>query len=163
MKTTALLGIAITIFFSTAILTPVNAETPESETKTVPAGEAKTPKSAMPGQPMIIGNPMMMGNPMMGGKHMETEGSKTADMIMRYVMGKEIIATSDGGIVVAIGNKLYKYDSSMNLEKQVEIPIDMEGLNKMTINIKNFGMMEEKKKKEEDSTSKSAEELKPKN
>jgi hypothetical protein len=156
MKKTALFVIAMTFIFSTAMINSAKAETQGSEIKTAPTGETKVGKPVMTGQPMVIGNPMM------GGKHMDTEGSKAADMLMRYVMGKQIVATSDGGIVIAIGNKLYKYDSSLNFQKEVDIPLDLEGLKKMTMDIKDFGMMEDKKKKENDSTSKGTDETKKK-
>ena len=42
--------------------------------------------------------------------------------------GKELLATQDGGVVLMIGNKLIKYDASMNLVKEVEIKIDMEAM-----------------------------------
>jgi hypothetical protein len=64
--------------------------------------------------------------------------------------------------VVAIGNRLYKYDSNLNLQKDVEIPIDMEDLNKITMNIKDFGLAADKKKKEEESKSKGDDETKKK-
>jgi hypothetical protein len=163
MKKTTLWIIVMAFIFSAAIIGTAKAEPQESESKTAPTSEVKGAKPVMPGQPMMIGNPMMMGgNPMMGGKHTETEGSRIADMLMRYVMGKQIIATSDGGVVVAIGNRLYKYDSNLNLQKDVEIPIDMEDLNKMTMNIKDFGLAADKKKKEEESKSKGDDETKKK-
>jgi hypothetical protein len=162
MKKTELLVIVTVFIISITIFDFAKAENQEGETKPAPKGEMMGGKPVMPGQPMIIGNPMMAGNPMMGSKYMDTEGSKAADTIFRCVMGKQIIATSDGGIVVAIGNKLYKYDSSLNLQKEAEIPVDMEGLKKMTMSIKDFGIMEDKKKKEGVSKSKGADESKSK-
>ncbi len=44
--------------------------------------------------------------------------------------GKELLATQDGGVALMIGNKLIKYDASMNLVKEVEIKIDMEAMQK---------------------------------
>jgi hypothetical protein len=161
MKKTTLWISVMTLILFTAMISPTKAETQESETKTAPTSEVKGSKPVMPGQSMVIGNPFMAGNPMMGGK-MDAEVSRTADTIMRYVMGKQIIATSDGGVVIAIGNRLYKYDSNLNLQKEAEIPIDMEGLNKMTMNIKDFGLAADKKKKEEESKSKGSDETKKK-
>jgi len=42
--------------------------------------------------------------------------------------GKKLVATQDGGAILMIGNKLIKYDASMNLVKEVEIKIDMEAM-----------------------------------
>jgi len=49
----------------------------------------------------------------------------------RMMMHKCVVATSDGGIVVMIGNKLTKYDKNLNLVKEAEIKIDMEAMKKM--------------------------------
>jgi hypothetical protein len=45
-------------------------------------------------------------------------------------MGKEMVATSDGGIIVLVGNKLYKYDKDLNLKKEVELKIDKQMMEK---------------------------------
>lgn len=45
-------------------------------------------------------------------------------------MGKQMVATSDGGVVVLSGNKLYKYDKELNLKKEVEIKKDKEMMGK---------------------------------
>ena len=52
--------------------------------------------------------------------------------------GKELVATQDGGVVLMMCNKLIKYDSAMNLVKEVEVKIDMDAMK---------NMMEEMKKK----------------
>jgi len=60
----------------------------------------------------------------------ETEGTKDPMksmhcMMMKKMMGKEIVATQDGGVIVLVGHKLMKYDKDLNLLKEVEIEIDM--------------------------------------
>ena len=68
-------------------------------------------------------------------------------MEMGSMMGKKVIATSDGGIVVMICNKLYKYDKDLNLKKEVEVPLDIDHMKKMRMKMKEMGMMEEMQKK----------------
>ena len=60
---------------------------------------------------------------MMGGKMMGMMG-------MGSMMQKQIVATGDGGIIVAVGNKLIKYDKDLNVVKEVELKMDMEGMHK---------------------------------
>ena len=72
----------------------------------------------------------MMGKGMMGG------------MMMKSMMEKTIVATSDGGIIVSAGNKLTKYDKDLNVVKEVEIKMDMEGMHKQMMDMmKNCPMM----------------------
>lgn len=52
-------------------------------------------------------------------------------MMMRGMHSKSMVASSDGGIIVMSGNKLLKYDKDLNLVKEVEIKVDMEGMQKM--------------------------------
>ncbi len=49
----------------------------------------------------------------------------------KMMMGKSVVATSDGGVVVLMGNKLQKYDKNLELKKEVEIKVDMESMRKM--------------------------------
>lgn len=48
------------------------------------------------------------------------------------MMGKSIIATTDGGVVVMIGDKLMKFDRDLNLVKEAKIKMDFEGMEKKT-------------------------------
>ncbi|MBF0532932.1 MAG: hypothetical protein HQL23_07555 [Candidatus Omnitrophica bacterium] len=50
--------------------------------------------------------------------------------MMPGMMAKSLTATADGGVIVSVGNKLIKYDKDLNVVKEVEIKIDMEGLRK---------------------------------
>ena len=65
----------------------------------------------------------------MMGKCMK--GEKMCPMHGCGMMGRKMLATSDGGIVVMICNKLYKYDKDLNLKKEVEIPVDKDQMRKM--------------------------------
>ena len=47
------------------------------------------------------------------------------------MMGKSLVATEDGGVVVLLGNKLFKYDKDLVLQKEAEIKIDKEFMQKM--------------------------------
>jgi hypothetical protein len=69
------------------------------------------------------------------------------DCPMYKMMGcKELLATQDGGVVLMLGNKLIKYDASMNLVKEVEIKIDMEAMkNTMEEMKKSCPMMDSEK------------------
>lgn len=83
----------------------------------------------------------MMG--MMGGKGMKGMCPMMGGM-MSSMMGKSMVATSDGGIVVSAGNKITKYDKDLNVVKEVEVKMDMEGMQKnMTDMMKNCPMMGE--------------------
>ncbi|MCM8769125.1 MAG: hypothetical protein NC911_05555 [Candidatus Omnitrophica bacterium] len=42
------------------------------------------------------------------------------------IMDKQIIPTSDGGLIVSIGNKLIKYDKDLNLIREVTLPSPLE-------------------------------------
>ena len=54
------------------------------------------------------------------------------------MMERSVVATSDGGVVVAMGNKLTKYDKDLNVVKESELKMDMEGMQRM---MKNCPMM----------------------
>ena len=68
----------------------------------------------MPG--MQQNNPQNNQGGMMGGQGMMGKG-KMGGMGMHPT----VVATSDGGVVVLMGNKLAKYDSSLTLIKEVEM------------------------------------------
>ncbi len=82
---------------------------------------------------MEMGKGMGMGKGMEMGKGMGCDCGK-----MCMMMQKQMIATSDGGVIVLAGNKLYKYDKNLNLVKEAEIKMDVEGMKKM------MGQMKEK-------------------
>jgi hypothetical protein len=51
-------------------------------------------------------------------------------MMMGPMMGKSMIATTDGGVVVMVGDKLMKFDKDLNLVKEIKIKMDIEGMPK---------------------------------
>ena len=79
-------------------------------------------------------NEMTGGKGMMGKQGMMTEhGKMMCDgccMMWHMLMDKSLVATPDGGALVMVGNKLQKYSKDLVLEKEVEIKIDIEGMQK---------------------------------
>jgi hypothetical protein len=58
------------------------------------------------------------------------------------MMGKSMVASSDGGVIVLAGNKLQKYDKDLMLIKEVEIKMDMSLMQKKMMEMKgNDAMM----------------------
>lgn len=57
------------------------------------------------------------------------------------MMGKSLVATEDGGVVVMCCNKLFKYDKDLVLQKETDIKIDMEAMQKMMEKCPMHGMM----------------------
>ncbi|MFH1283334.1 MAG: hypothetical protein ABII27_06695 [bacterium] len=53
------------------------------------------------------------------------------EKMMKMMMERELIATSDGGVVLMMGNKLLKYDKNLNLKKEIELKMDMESMREM--------------------------------
>ena len=62
-------------------------------------------------------------------------------MGMGGMMGNNIVATSDDGVVVMSFNKLYKFDRNLKLMKQAEVPFDKENIQNMIQNMRGMGMM----------------------
>ncbi len=78
----------------------------------------------------------MMGHGMMKDDMMGKEGmmgGKKMGMcpMMQSMRQQQVVATSDGGIIVVGGNKITKYDKDLNVVKEVEQKIDMKGMEKM--------------------------------
>jgi hypothetical protein len=71
--------------------------------------------------------------PMIGGGMMQGPDKGSGMGSMHSIMGmmSNIVATSDGGVVVMICNKLYKYDKNLKLVKETEIEVDMKGMQRM--------------------------------
>ena len=55
------------------------------------------------------------------------KGMKTHNMMKMHAMMKNVVATSDGGIVVVTGDDIIKYDKDLNLVKEVEMKEGMGG------------------------------------
>ncbi len=81
--------------------------------KTRDANEMMMPRGMM-GQPMA-GRQI----PMMCPMHM---------MMAEQFMEKDIVATSDGGAIIMVDNKLLKYDKELNLVKEVDLKIDTKAM-----------------------------------
>ena len=95
---------------------------------------------------MMTGEGMMKKGTMMHkGK---TMGMHPMHGMMKAMMAKSLVATEDGGVVVMVGNKLLKYDKYLNLKKEVEIEIDMEGMHKMMMQMKEKCPMSKKMRQE---------------
>ena len=73
----------------------------------------------------------MMGKEMMDGKMGGKMMKGSMHEMMESMMKRSVTATSDGGVVVLFGNKLTKYDKDLNVVKEVELKMDMEGMQKM--------------------------------
>ena len=68
-------------------------------------------------------------DPAMGKGMKEGDGRMGQCMMMKkMMMGKEMVSSGDGGVIILVGNKLLKYDSDLNLVKETEIKIDMEAM-----------------------------------
>ncbi len=57
-------------------------------------------------------------------------------MAMKMMAGRELAATSDGGVVILAGNKLYKYNKDLKLVNEAEVSVDAEGMEKMMAEMK---------------------------
>lgn len=57
-------------------------------------------------------------------------GPMCKSMMMRPMMGKSMVASNDGGVIILAGNQLFKYDKDLNLVKTAELKIDMGGMQK---------------------------------
>ena len=70
----------------------------------------------------------MMGQGMMGqgGPMGHMQFCPTCGAMMGAMMWKAMTPTQDGGVIVAFGNKLMRYDSQLNLVKETEMKIDMD-------------------------------------
>ena len=85
---------------------------------------------------MKKGGEMMKGEGMMKegmmGKGMQGGGMGMCPMhgMMGGMMQKTVVPTSDGGVIIMLGNKLMKYDKDLNLVKEVEVKIDYEAMQK---------------------------------
>ncbi len=78
-------------------------------------GEKAPMKEEQKGMGMMEGKGGMMGKEMMGG------GMMMKCMGMMQKMHTNLVATSDGGVVVVSGGKLIKYDNQLNVVKEVDL------------------------------------------
>jgi len=87
-----------------------------------------------------MGGGMMGGGGMMSNREDTQQGMQQGGMMGRGMMmdgmgpmmgGGSLATNEDGGVIVLMGNQLYKYDKDLNLIKQVEIKIDWQAMQKM--------------------------------
>lgn len=81
----------------------------------------------------------MMSKGMKGGM-MEIQPG----LSMMKMMGGQMVATKDGGVIVMMGKKLLKYDKDLNLKKEVEIKVDLEQMHEKMVQWKEKCQMQEK-------------------
>ncbi|MDD5085050.1 MAG: hypothetical protein PHE61_03275 [Candidatus Omnitrophica bacterium] len=60
------------------------------------------------------------------GKGMKKGPDPMCSMMMECAMDKEMVATSDGGVVVMTGDKIMKYDKDLVLKKETRLNLDTE-------------------------------------
>lgn len=89
----------------------------------------------------------MMGSAMMG-KGMKDGRMMGMHGMMMKMMDRNVVATSDGGVVIVSGSKMTKFDKDLNLVKEVELKMDMEGMQKMMGDMKSMCPMMDKGAKE---------------
>ena len=78
----------------------------------------------------------MKGKMMKGGGMMGRGGMMQMcpmHKMMESMAVPTLVATKDGGVVVMLGGKLYKYDRNLNLKHEVELKIGMADMQKMMI------------------------------
>lgn len=64
----------------------------------------------------------------MMGEHSIMKNNAMSGMMMKHMMDKSMIATTDGGVIILIGKKLMKFDKDLNLIKEVEIKVDTKSM-----------------------------------
>lgn len=80
-------------------------------------------------KPKEATQPAMMAPGMTGQMGMMDKGKMMGMAAMMMV--KSMVATSDGGVFVLVGNKIQKYNKDLVLQKEVEIKMDSMGAQQM--------------------------------
>ncbi len=93
----------------------------------------------------------MMDQDGMMGKGIMDKGMRGMSPMMKSMMERTVVATNDGGIIVVMGNKITKYDKNLNVVKEVEMKMDMEGMQKMMDSMKTMCPMMGKMKSSDES------------
>jgi hypothetical protein len=119
-----------------AVFAQQDAQTPQRPSATM--GQGMMGQGMMgqgdmgPGMMGRSGGMMNRGGPsqgMMGNDGMMPMGGMRgmmAQSMAQSITHEAMVATSDGGVVVWAGNKLMKYDSGLNVVKEVELKVDYE-------------------------------------
>lgn len=124
-----------------------NTDTPAMAPKKATETPATCPMmdSDKPGMKMEKGK--NMGKGMKMGQQCDMDMCPMHCQMMRSMMEKTIVATSDGGVVVMMGNKLMKYDRNLRLVSENEMNMDMQGMKKMMGDMKDCPMCKDMQKK----------------
>lgn len=117
----AVIFILVAGFFGVALLgSPVFAENSQDDSKQ---------KETMPPLPAGLTAYRPGMNPsMMGMRSPMSTGAMESFMVMQALKEKSIVATSDGGVVVVVGNQMIKYDRDLKVVRKSEIQVDLEAL-----------------------------------
>jgi hypothetical protein len=77
--------------------------------------------------PQRPGGMMGQGGMMHGmmGQGGQMQACPMCGMMVGTTMMKTMTATPDGGVIIAVGNRLMKYDNQLNLVKDTEMKIDV--------------------------------------
>ncbi len=81
--------------------------------------QTSQPPSGTMGQTGMMGRGTGMTS--QGG---QMQGCAMCGMMTGAMMMKTMTATPDGGVIVAVGNRLIKYDNQLNVVKDTEMKID---------------------------------------
>ena len=92
-----------------------------------------------------MGGGMMRGGMMRGNENreqgMEQEGMMGWDGMMGPMMrSASLVAGPDGGVIVLMGNELFKYNKDLELVKQTEVKFNWENWQKMMMQRRNMMM-----------------------
>jgi hypothetical protein len=83
---------------------------------------------AQPANRGMMGQGMMPGRGMMMPPEPGMNVCPVHDKMMASMMQRTVVATTDGGVVVLVGNTLMKYDGVLNLVKETEIRFDEQAM-----------------------------------
>lgn len=107
--------IIVIILLTALFFAPASLVFAQNEHQGDAAGQSKN--GAHPNE-MMMGHGMMMDDGMMDMMNMMN--------VRRAMMDRQIVPTADGGVVLLIGDQLYKYDENLDLVNEVEISVDYE-------------------------------------
>jgi len=86
----------------------------------------------------------MMGRGMMGGGMMGGMGCPACAAACGAMMHESLVATSDGGVVMAVAGKLVKYDSALKKVSETNIDVDWTAMHqRMQQMMQNCPMMQQ--------------------
>ncbi len=140
MKKTNLFVVSLvtfTILLPSASLFAQLSTTDSKKNPTAPAGvqgKDATSRKKLPGM----------------GAMMPLGGSMEGMMMASLMRDKSVTPTSDGGIVIVIGNQVTKYDKDLKVVKETELKVDFEKLRQYLMEIANTGRQNNQMPRPED-------------